>query len=332
VARPSPTLAGFRLAFTRPALGLAEIVWRWSIGAAACALLSVTLFEYLNTLAVSSLDLLLFRSRQPVLVGRALAHIFAGSGQRIISAVVVLLLALPAGWILSASAGRAATLKAMLSSWPRSAQKWRLRSLVGLNSLRFSSALAALLGLFGATMLAGLFSGDDNSRAALVWLIFLTVALLVGSAWSALNWFLSLASIFVVRDGRDTFAALGDAVLLCHDHFGAVSAVGFWFGLLHFVLFATATVASCFPLALATQFPKAVTWIAILTITLAYFAVVDYLYVARLAAYLAILENSDEPVAPARSTSVPSTPVSPARPMYDPDDLILSDIETAKGT
>ena len=54
----SPTLEGFRTVFRRPSLPLAEVMWRWSFGAAACVLLGFGFLEYLDTLPVSNIDLL----------------------------------------------------------------------------------------------------------------------------------------------------------------------------------------------------------------------------------------------------------------------------------
>src|SRR5271169_1956199 len=78
----SPTLEGFRAAFRRPSLTFAEIMWRWAIGATVIAVFFFGLFEYLNTLPVSNGELLFLRTRQPYLVGEALAHIFRGSLSR----------------------------------------------------------------------------------------------------------------------------------------------------------------------------------------------------------------------------------------------------------
>jgi hypothetical protein len=320
----SPTLEGFRAVFRLPSLGLAELAWRWSFGAAACLLLGGTFLEYLDTLAVTPADLLLLRSRQPFLIGRAFTHILAGSGPRLVYATLVLLLALVLAWIVTASVGRAATLRALLGR--ARAENWRLRALLGLNFLRVGLALAAVLGFGGAAILAGFTSSDANPQTGLAFLLFAALALAVWSLWSLVNWFLSLAAIFVVRDGRDTFAALADAVGLCRDHFGPVLASGSWFALIHGLFFAVATVVACFPLALATALPGGVTFFLIFLITLSYFAVVDYLYVARLAAYVYIVEDSHQPPAVPLPPLVnpPSSSTTP-EPEFDPDDLILSD-------
>ncbi len=82
----SPTAEGFRAAFRRPSVTLAEIMWRWTAGATAAALFVFGLFEYLNTLPVTNGELLFLRTRHPYLVGEAIAHILRGSLNRVVIA------------------------------------------------------------------------------------------------------------------------------------------------------------------------------------------------------------------------------------------------------
>jgi hypothetical protein len=353
----SPTLEGFRSVFRRPALPLAEVAWRWSFGAAAFVLLGLGFIEYLDTLPVSNLDLLLLRTRHPWLILQAFAHIFHGSGLRFVLAGVLLFSALAILWIFIASVGRAATLDTILSyirtralaAQPSAPQvvdttgdnraeqsaHWRFRSMAGLHFLRAVLALAACAGCVGAIIFAGFFSSDTNPHPGLVFFLALILSLLIWLAWSSINWFLALASIFVVSRKKDTFAALASAISLCRDRFGPVMAVGTWFGVAHLVLFIVATSVVTFPLAFVQALPVGFVFLAILLLTLAYFAIVDALHIGRLAGYVAILE------APSVTMSVPTLPptpphalasiqhsaisVQPEIAMVDQDELILSD-------
>src|ERR1700730_6710624 len=105
MSRPSPILEGFRAAFRQPSLALAEIAWRWSVCAAACTLLGFSFFEYLNTLPVNGSELLFLRSRQPILISRAIAHILRGSLTRVSMAALLGAAALTVLWPLAASLG-----------------------------------------------------------------------------------------------------------------------------------------------------------------------------------------------------------------------------------
>jgi hypothetical protein len=114
MSQVSPTLEGFRAAFRRPTLTFAEIAWRWTLGATAWALLLFSFFEYLNTLPVTHADAALLSTRHPALVGRALTHILRGSLNRVVLAALLGALALSLLWIVTASIGRAATVRALL--------------------------------------------------------------------------------------------------------------------------------------------------------------------------------------------------------------------------
>src|SRR5579863_6717790 len=184
MSRVSPTLEGFRVAFRRPSLTLAEISWRWTVGAAACALFLFSVLEYLDTLPVTNVDALLLRTRQPVLIGQALGHIFRGSLPRIVMALSVAAVALTVLWILAASVGRMATLRSLIDYFAEKQRSMNhgprdggsesipftnsvpvpkkgsgpLGSLLRLNFLRAAVALAAVLSFVGAIILVQMVS------------------------------------------------------------------------------------------------------------------------------------------------------------------------------
>ena len=90
-----------------------------------------------------------------------------------------------------------------------------LGSLLVLNSLRAATMLAATVGVVGAMLVArsGLAAGRSFPREGTADL--LAVAMLIGVACPLLNWYLSLAAIFVVRDEESAFGALAKATDLC---------------------------------------------------------------------------------------------------------------------
>lgn len=305
----SPTLEGFRAIFRQPALGMAEIAWRWSLGTAATLLLVLGLLAYLDTPLVTNADLLFLRTRQPFLISQAIAHIFRGSALRFVMASIVLFIALSLGWVLTASFGRAATLKWLLEYFRAENKnaaavpdlhsathhsRTGIGSLAGLNFLRVATSLAAAVGCIGAVILAGFASSAENPRPGLVFLLLVPLVGSVWLFWRVLNWFLSLAAVFVVRDQQDTFGALAKAVSFCRETLGPVLAVGSWFGVAHIAAFVVATSVVAVPMAFVGILPAAVVLGGILLVTLLYFAVVDFLYVGQLAAYVAIVEAPEE--------------------------------------
>jgi hypothetical protein len=329
----SPTIEGFRVAIRRPSLTLAEIAWRWPPGFAAAALSLFYFSEYFNTLPVNHADLVLLSTRQPALLARALAHIFQGSLNRALLAAVVLTLGLSLLWSIAASVGRLATVGALLayfqstnadnlSARTDSAGKPRpIRALIQLNFLRVAVVLAMLVSAAGAAILSSRVSTDSHPRPGLAFVLFVWLTACICFAGWALNWWLSLAAVFVVRDGDDALGAFSRAVSFFRDRMGAVIAVSTWTGLAHCVAFSLATTAASLPLAFIPVAPWRLVVAGIALVTLAYFAVVDWLYMARLAGYVCLAETPHPLPAPP-----PLPSVEPRSPTIDHDEPILSDL------
>jgi hypothetical protein len=329
----SPTAEGFRAAFRRPSLALAEIMWRWIVGATAAALFVFGLFEYLDTLPVTNGELLFLRTRHPYLVGEAIAHILCGSLNR--AAIVCLLAALMLAvlWIVAGSVGRIATVRGLLEYFRRdvasnvSTNQVRepFPALLRLNFLRAAVALAAVFGFVGAAILAGFASPKTNPQPGLAFSLFLPLAGLICYVWWALNWLLSLAGMFAVRDSEDAVDAIASAAAFCRERTGAVFAVGTWTGLAHLVVFVGATTVASIPLGFAGVVPWRAVVAAEILVTLAYCALADWLYMARLAGYVCIAETPQALLAPLPPPApVPKAPL--VQTAIDRDEPILSDV------
>jgi hypothetical protein len=326
--RISPTAEGFRTAFRQPLLTLAEISWRWAVGATATVLFFFGFFEYLNTLPVTNGELLFLKTRHPYLVAEAIAHILKGSLPRAVISFLAAGLLLTLLWIIAASLGRFATVQVLVEHFRNedrgSGSRARISPIASLNFLRAAVALAAILGFVGAAILAGFASPDAHPRPGLAVFLFVPLAGLIALAWSSLNWLLSLAVMFAVRDGRGTVAAISSAGRFSRERPGPVFAVSTWTGLAHLVAFVGATTVVAIPLGFISLVPGRLVMAAMLVITLAYFALADWLYMARLAGYVCIAETPEALLAP-----LPPPPHPGPRPILstiDRDELILSDV------
>ncbi len=282
----------------------------------------------------------MFRTRQPGLISRAMAHILRGSSLRLVAAAVVLVMALSLAWMVLGALGRSATLRALLDHFHSSTDSSqsldqvippvRLRSLIGLNFFRVAATLAATLGCVSAFLLGGAASSADDPSPGSAMLVFLLVVFLVWLAWAMLNWVLSLAAVLVVADGSDTFGAIAAAVNLCRRRTGSMVAINSWFGLAHFVAFFIASSAVAFPLVFIGVLPAGVVFGGVLLITLLYFAAADFLYIGRLAAYVSILLEPEATLV----AGIPSIPpdsnphsvIVQTSPCIDRSELILSDL------
>lgn len=336
VPQRSPTFEGFRAIFRTPPALLAEITWRWAFGATALLLLIFGAFEYFDSLTVTSGELLFFRSRQPVLISHAIEQVLKSSGQRLVLAALIALTAIAIFWMFAAAIGRGATLQGLLAYfnpvWTEKA--WNLRSLIGVNFLRISLGFTSLIAFMGMAMVAGFASSRENPKAGLMVLIFVLLASVVVVLWSTLNWYLALAPLFVVRDGKDAFGSIASAVVFARSYSGPVFSCTVIFGLLHMLLFGVASVAALFPAFFATVLPPAISATGITIITLGYFALADLLYVARLASYMAIMDGGEDVSSYAFGKGPDAGSLSAAGTAHllsgssetDLDDNILSDV------
>jgi hypothetical protein len=360
----SPVAEGFRATFRRPSLTLGEIMWRWSVGATAAALFLYGLFEYLGTLPVTSGEMLFLRTRQPYLVAQVIAHIFRGSLSRVVMAGLLAGLMLGWLWIVAASLGRMATVRVLLDhfrggigsaagdaardggidlasnvSTNSVLQNGPMRALGRINFLRAAVALAAVFGFVGAALLAGFASPHADPRPGLAFLLFLPMAGLICFVWWALNWLLSLSGMFAVRDGEEAVRAISAAVAFCRERTGAVFAVSTWTGLAHLVAFVGATTVVSVPLGFAGVLPWRLIVLGVILVTLAYFALADWLYMARLAGYVCIAEMPEVLLVPLPRAPTPRpspsglqpAPTPPLRTTIDRDEPILSDVPNPAG-
>ena len=321
-----PTLEGFRLLFRRTTIPAAELAWRWAFGGTFWFLSGILLVEYASSLTVDSGTRLLLRSGQPILVWRALRHMFSGSALRFTASLLIVFVALLIFWTLAASLGRLTTLAALgeefqlahESSEPRLTT---LRSLLALNFLRAAALVAAVVASAGSLLLAS--SIWVQTRASLpdsgrLWFASLC---LVWSAWAVVNWFLSTASVFVVSMRKPALRALASLVQWCHEQLGEIVVIGVWFGLAHLVSFILACFVGLATLGVLTRFGVRPVVLVESLIALAYFATADFIYTGRLAAYMALIGGPG--VAYAVKGKVPRGSIEG---QIDRSELILSDV------
>jgi hypothetical protein len=90
--------------------------------------------------------------------------------------------------------------------------------------------------------------------------------------------------------------------------------------LAHIAVFVIASIVAPLPLILLRVAPMRVVVTIVLLVTVAYLAVVDWLYTARLAGYVCIVEMPETLVVPAPK------PATPPQTTIDRDEPIISDV------
>jgi MFS family permease len=293
MGRRSPIRNGLGMVFRSPSVWLAEVAWRWSFAVGASLLIFLCLLQFLDVVAMpQGIELWQGRNSRH-LAFRAVAEVFQGNGTAVLRLAALLAPALIILWVFAAALGRSATLKFLLSE-----SEVRVRSILGLNFLRVFAALAALFGCLVAVILAGHASSAAHvSRGTAVSpRIFASCFALSAVSvfgWAMVNWVLTVAGIFA-HGRRSTLAAVAEAAMEIRRHTGQFLAASLGFGLLRGVTFLAATFLAVWAVALATLSVWAAA-VALLLVLLLYLVVLDFLHVARLAAYVVIAEESDHP-------------------------------------
>lgn len=319
----SPTIIGFRLLFRRPLIPVAEVAWRWTFAAAAWLLGIAFLFEYFGSLPVTRADRFLLDTGQPFLIAQAIRRIFHGSSVRFVEAAILLGVGLAIAWILLASLGRLAVLRAMFEEFEWDAKAERpLRALFFLNILRAAALLAAKLAAIGSILMASSLWASTHIRVADSARMVFVLWFLIWLAWAVLNWLLSAADVFVVAEGKNSLTSVGAILRLLQSRTTGVLGASAVFGLVHGGAFVVAGGMILFLLPVAIAQPLALP--LVVAVILIYCFVADFLYTGRLAAYAYLATGREE--LPSWMASRPTAPAQPTGASVDKDELIMGDL------
>ena len=294
-----------------PAIYMVEILWRWSFAILACLLVVGVGLTLLGPLHVGPVWDNAWRSRDPQRMSQVVLGVVLILGVKvIITAAIAVPLAIALLWGILSALGRFVTVK-------------RLRS--GLTSLRFRTILAlqllrgfvgwfSLVLLFAATFGEALIaSRGPKPDLLLYYLMMLPSVILISAFWLTVNWYLSLAAIFG-REGQSFRGAFRQARQTVRLQRSDVAGTGFVFLLFRIVILLIATAICGLTSGMAGTAPQSY-FVLLIVVSLAYFAVADFLYMARMAAYLALAAAYVDPaagpklVATSSATPVENTPI-----------------------
>lgn len=321
----SPIAIGFRLLFRRPLIPLAEIAWRWTFAAAAWILGIAFLFEYFGSLPVTKADQFLLDTGQPFLIAQAIRRIFHGSSVRFVEGAILLGLGLAVAWIVLASLGRLAVLRAIFEEfeWDAEAKK-PLSTLFFLNFLRAAVLLAAKVAAIGSILMASSSWASTHIRVADSARMVFVLGFLIWVAWAVLNWLISAAAVFVIAERKDSLDSMAAILSLLQSRTRGVLSASALCGLIHGGAFVVAVGMVLVLLPVAIAQPLALP--LVVAVILVYCFIADFLYTGRLAAYAYLATGREElpswmavPRGPSRE--MPATSVS-----VDKDELILGDL------
>lgn len=265
---------------------LAEIAWRWLFGIAALALAAFAGIRLDRALIVYPEEQEMLASRSPIEIAQAIleiAHrarpIAVRLGMVVIPAVLVL-------WMVAATLGRGYVLSRIGSGESRG-PRWP--ALVVLNSLRVVTVLLLVVAYFGCSFATSLVLNPYAPNYALGVLVFLTLFVIALASWSLVHWIVSTACIYSARQRLGVFRALDATMQLLRESFRELFSIAARNS-------SVRTVAAIFftllalPALLIYGVPL-LFWTVEIVLFLAYCVVSDVLLLARLAAYVEVIER-----------------------------------------
>jgi len=290
---PNPITQGLRAVTRDPAIFLVEILWRWSFAILACLLVAGVGVMLLGPLHVGHAWDTAWRSRDPQRMGQLVLAVLLLLGMKVIViAAIAVPLSIALLWGIFSALGRFVTVK-------------RLRT--GLTSLRFRSifALQLLRAFIGWLCLVLLFAAmfgealiatrGPQPDLLLYYLMVLPSVVVISSFWLTVNWYFSLAAIFG-REGQSFRGALRQARQTVRQQRSDFAGTGFVFLLFRVVILLIATAICGLTSGMVGSSPQSYFTLLII-VSLAYFAIADFLYMARMAAYLALAAAHVDPAA-----------------------------------
>jgi len=133
---------------------------------------------------------------------------------------------------------------------------------------------------------------------------------LLALLWNYLNAMLSLAPVFVVRDAASAGSSIALAARAFREHRASLLGTAALFALLRIVAMGALLAASLMVVATFSSTGFKATMAVLILLTLGYSLVVDFLYIARLAATVEICTGEETPE-PMHAPIAPPSPVSP---------------------
>src|SRR5882724_1264007 len=290
----NPITAGFRAVRRDPMILLTEILWRWSFGVIACLVLFFSALMLLGTVPVTGSVSNAWHSHDPALMAVVALHIIHVLGDKAIVAAIVLPISIALLWAILAALGRSVTIKRLRPA----VTPLGFRSLLALHCLRALIAWLAVLALCAAMgVVIWIAIHGDKPDLFLFYALAVPSVLVIGGLWLTVNWRLTLAGIFG-SDGRSSWGAMRQAKSVIRAQRADFGGTSFVFLLLRLVVLLIAFAVIGIPSGMMKTSPDIYAAL-VAAVLLACFAVGDFLYVSRMAAYMALAASHSEANGPA---------------------------------
>lgn len=278
-----------------PGLLAMELLWRWSFGLGVLGLLLAAWGRVRPILMLDEAELRALNSADPVALASQVFALFEPFAPLLLRVALWVAAGAALLWVATATVGRTIITRMLIGNEARLQSKaagrtsapdavsvvarWPAHAI--LLAARVLMLLIPVIGYLGGMLLAALVGGGDDPLLAVL-LIFAPVCASI-ALWSLVNFVLSLAPLFVERDGLSPLDAIVAALGFARRRRVELASIATWNGALRSVV---ALVLTLF--AAATLTPGAPLWLRMALVaveTLAYLVLSDWLLLARMAAY-----------------------------------------------
>lgn len=302
---------GLRIVRSDPALLAIELLWRWSFGLGLLALAFLAYARLRQAVFLSGADELAFRSHDPFAVAAAARDLLAAALPSLREMLTPALCVAAVLWIVAATLGRGIITRVIVRrlaadyAVPIAPDAPRWSGFALLNFARVLTLLILVIGYLGGLRVAAYEAGPEPDLLASSLIIFASLAV-SALLWNYVNWVLSLAPIFVVRDALPPLDSVVAAIAFIGRNRSRLMAISIRNGTLRGVVATAASVAGVLTAALGL--PPWVISALIALETLAYLVVSDFYLLARLGANASVavrelVLSQPLPVQPQRSGS-----------------------------
>jgi hypothetical protein len=284
---------GLRILRKEPALFPMELLWRWSFG---LGLLALSFFAYAHlrqAVLLSDADELALRGQDPLAVAQAAANIIAEAMPLLLRTLAQVFSLAAVLWIAAAALGRGIITRIVVQRFATDygvtiapdAPRWSFFAV--LKGARVLMLLILVIGYLGGAFITALIYGPGQNVLGSALIVFASLAT-SSVLWSYVNWVLSLAPIFVVRDALSPLDSVVAAIGFIRRNYSRLKPIALWNGTLRGVAATVISVAGVSTAALHFALSPWLISVLLALETLAYLVVSDIFLLARLGAYASV--------------------------------------------
>jgi hypothetical protein len=284
---------GFRIMRSDPALFAMEMLWRWSFGLALLALSFMAYAHLRQAVFLSEADEMAFNGQDPLAVASAAAGLITQALPLLLRTLAQVFSVAAVLWIAAAALGRGIITRTLVRSFASGygvriapdAPRWT--SFAILKFARVLMLLILAIGYFGGTFMAALVNGREPNVLASGLMVCASLAI-SSVVWSYVNWVLSLAPIFVVRDGLAPLDSVVAAIAFIGRNRSRLTAIALWNSTWRGLAATVISLAGVFSVGLRVALPPWTITALLALETLVYLVVSDVFLLARLGAYASV--------------------------------------------